>query len=221
MSLMNLIIHAERAYLVTDSAVYDSAAGGAVAWLGPKWLGLPDIGLAIASSGSARFRLELELQIVAWRGHTSQGEFLAALPALVRSADAAFNANRISVVCFAGYSHAQGRAFGGFLTTRSEQGFEAFSISWENVILSPGLPQEIIESVLQPTFDPYADSLPMIEQQRRCNFGSPEQPICGIGGNINVVAVSREGITVDTIHTYPAEVGEKVSLEPDQTLLFD
>jgi hypothetical protein len=35
------------------------------------------------------------------------------------------------------------------------------------------------------------------------------------------VAVSREGITVDTIHTYPAEVGEKVSLEPDQTLLFD
>jgi hypothetical protein len=34
-----------------------------------------------------------------------------------------------------------------------------------------------------------------------------------VAGDINVVAVSREGLRVHTIHTYPDRLGEKVVLE--------
>jgi hypothetical protein len=222
MSLLNLIVHPERAYLITDSGHF--GAGGRITRLRPKIFPSPRLGLAIATTGILQCD-HLAAGIVAHE-HLSQANFVAALPGLVREAverhgiddgpmlcdlivpDVAGPA-RQSIVAFAGYSKEEMRAFGGILVTHEQAGFSPYEILWKSVVLSPLPPswREWHGVVLKTGFDPALDAQLLIQQQQRHNFGSADTPMCGIAGDIELTTVGADGLSVETIATLPGVIG--------------
>lgn len=207
MSLLNLIVHPQRAYVITDSGYY--GAGGVVSRLFPKSMVLEHLDVIIASAGKVHCG-HLAKGVQACQ-HLPQAEFLEELPNIARAAVETYKIAGGSIIAFAAYSQERGCAFGGIFAAADDP--RAYRIIPKSVMLSPGA-SAIDEATLSgpSTFNPYLDLMPLIEEQRRYNFGTQEQPICGIAGDIDMVTVSPQGITVETIHTYPAEVGEKVAL---------
>jgi len=197
--------------LITDSGAYDPKSH-VVASLGSK-CAVAAQGVAISAVGGLHIT-HLARGMVAHE-HLSQAELIEELPNIARAAVEKYNIGRQSCVVFAGYSQELGRAFGGaFVTHATEPGFVPYQILRRTGLFLPPLPLVDVEAVLDPSrFNPYVHSMPLIEQQRRHNYGTPEEPFYGVAGDIDVAAVSRTGTRVHTIHTYPAEVGHKVSVE--------
>jgi hypothetical protein len=211
-SLLNLIVQADCAYLMTDSGTYDE--DGTVSTLGPKVIVMPHHGLAIGTSG--KLNCYLLLTLVRALEHLPRHKFLLELPHIAKAANDLYDIDSASVVAVAGFSEDMGRAFGLVLTT-GETGelpdLVPYELTPRKTTLLPYPPA--IQKALGglSAYNPLTDSLPLLEQQRRVNFGTAEDPQICVAGDINVVAVSREGLRVRTIHTYPDRVGEKVALD--------
>jgi hypothetical protein len=150
-----------------------------------------------------------------------QEEFVERLPDVARAAVDAYKIDSLSTVVFAGYSHERGRAFGGAFLTHVHGGptalpkGQSYQVLDRKALLIPPVPGLPLAPLVRPTaFNPYTNSLGIIEQQRRFNFGSPGKPVgCCIAGDVDVVSVGKNGFTIETIHHYPAQIGEKVVVE--------
>lgn len=216
MSLLNLFVQGDRAYLVVDSGHFND--DGEVTRFGQKFTALPDLRVVIASTGTLQCR-HLSAGIRAHE-HLSQQQFLEELPNIAREAVERYQIRRNSGVVFAAYSHVKECAFGGIFATHEEPGVIPYRIFQKTAVLLPPLPSVSLNSLCHPsTFDPYRSAKMLADQQRLANFGyDPDKPYCGVAGDLEVVEVSREGIFAETVHTYPAEIGERVTIRHGQAL---
>jgi hypothetical protein len=216
MSLLNLIVHPQVAYLVTDSGHYDSDRGGVVTRLGPKSMVVAEQRMILAGAGQMH-PMYLAKGIASIK-HLPQSEFIAALPNVARAAIDRYKVGVESMVAFAGYSPEQERAFGGAFMTHGYGGPTpdmAYKVLRRETLLVPPPPRDVpFTKRSDVDANPFARMLEIIEVQRQFDFSSPGKQVgCCIAGDIDVTIVSANGFGLETIHSYPATIGEKVRLE--------
>lgn len=216
MSLLNLIVQPDCAYVITDSGHYDAERGGVVTRLGPKSVVMEDIGLVIACAGKLQCA-HLSKGLASLRGLT-QDEVVGFLPEIARAAVDTYKVDMLSTVVFAGFCRVRGRAFGGAFLTHVHGGPSAlpkgqsYQVLDRSALLLP--PLQGYELAKLRELRSYRELAGIVDLQRRSDFSSPGKPMgCCIAGDIDVVRVSAEGVSVETIISYPATIGEKVTVE--------
>lgn len=212
MSLLNMIVGSDRTYITTDSGTYD--AGGRVATLAPKAIICERQGLVIATAG--RVTSYSLFEGICACEHLPRPQFMLELPRIVRSVvekSGVDPAECASIIAVGGYSYKHECPFGLVLATGASTEVPElvpYCFTPRKVLLLP-FPDGISKSLLQRvSADPVPGSLPLIERQRRVNFGTPEEPQYCVAGNIDMISVSAEGFAVQPIETYPATIGEVV-----------
>lgn len=217
MSLLNLIVQPDCAYIITDSGHYDVTRGGVVTRLGLKSMILEDQRLIVATAGELQCKHLAPL--LSTLKNVGQDELVEMLPEIARAAVETFKIGMMSTVVFAGYSPARGSAFGGAFLTAAHGGPSPFperdyQILARSALLLPPVPGMPLAPLSRPSaFNPYTNAMAIIEQQRRFDFSSPGLEVgCCITGDIDLVGVRMEGFEIETLHTYPATIGEKVAL---------
>ncbi|MCF8708351.1 hypothetical protein [Rhizorhapis sp. SPR117] len=223
MSMANLIVQPDAAYIATDSGYFRK--DGTIIGFYPKAMELADQSIAIASVGSLHLGyLARELQKWPDRKGWSQIEMLARLPGIVKDAYASSgldNSERWSRFVIGFYSHKLQRALGMTFFT-ADSGGPSDKKPWvlypAPVVLMPLLAMgEVYDgpvNLADPSFfDPHRDVMPMVEAQRRkCGgWGGIAEGCSAVAGEIVLTAVTRDGITHTVLHEYPDQVGQKAA----------
>lgn len=213
MSLANIIIQPDCAYLVTDSGYF--RPDGTIVALHPKTMTFPELSLAIATTGSITCG-HLAREILKAPPST-QDAFLKRIPAIVRAAyeeSGMDPVERFSYAVIATYSRRLGRAVGYVLWTSPNEGApgrEPWRLHAVRGVRMPFIPPKAVPDApdyTDPAYSPYRNEMAFVEVQRRprSSWGGV-QAGCAVAGDIELTAVSRTGIETTTLHTYPDEVG--------------
>lgn len=216
MSVCNLIVQPDAAYLVTDSGYFDSE--GRLLVLMPKSIILPNVPVALGAVGSSglvlaeaflavperfgaggftldRFR-DLIREIYQTRGYDQRAQFTRWVAAY--------------------YSTHHRRACGYVFSTNPDDGGpEEAAWKWHPVrtMVQPYVqPVEVwgTETKVAVTdpkqFLPQRDSMKFVHAQRQ-HLAWPNGNYCGVAGEIRLTKVSRKGVQEWKLHDYPDEVG--------------
>lgn len=222
MSMANLIVQRDAAYLMTDSGLF--TPDGTILALGPKVLAVRSQALAIATTGSLQaFVLASLIRSIPDWETCEQEVFVRALPGVVRDfyAGEGLDPDKLPTEVFiALYSRRQGRPMGlSFIT-----GFpsplpdgEAWKLKPCLQALSPGV--DLREAygrdvrLREPSFVPWRDALPLVEAQRavREGWGFMPDGVSAVAGEITLTTVSAAGIECMALHTYADVEGERVA----------
>lgn len=218
MTMANLIVQGDRAHLLTDSGYFRS--DGTIAALFPKSMVFEKLSLAVALTGSGMHCGHLAEQARNASLHDVDGFLRWIMPA-TRAAYAATKLDPVvewARVLIAFYSPEKGRAYGCTFFTAPEAG-PADLKPWRIYPVSKVLMPEIVEAdvfgpdvdVRDPAlFDPAREALPLIEAQRRPGrVWETVVPGCYVAGDIDLTTVSRDGVEVRTLQTFPDVVGRK------------
>jgi hypothetical protein len=225
MSLANLIVQPECAYLLTDSGLF--TADGTIGALEPKMIELGDLSVAITTTGLLRAsQLALAIEAVAPRDQTEMFSLLPEITFATLVAAGIDCATSHSRVLVAYYSHEEGKAGGRMLWTTPGDGppgmfawqmypawvtgMPPFAMLDRQAIFGRDL--EAIDLADPALFDPMHDSIALVEAQRQWVMGwEPLPPGCYVAGDVHLTAVSARGITRTVLHSYPDEVGQKAA----------
>lgn len=208
MTLVNLIVQPQYAYLVTDSAVYDGD-DGTVRGLLSKSTANPELRFAYAIVGKFRDRQRLDREIASRSDRTSD-DLLNELPELFR--DCVAGSKLRGSLVYAGYSSKRRRAFGGVIAAEG-QGIAPYELVPCDYVLHPPIKNFDPSGLTLPgSFYPFSDSMGLVECQRHCRaFGTAaDRLFYGVGGDIEVVSVGAAGILRATIGSLPVTVGERI-----------
>ncbi len=211
MTMANLIVQRDRAYLMTDSAYF--RGDGTIATFFPKSMVLEPLTLALAMTGSLHLGyLAAEIKK---REFGDVPTFLSALGEMLR---VAYNAAELDpdqrwcrlVIAF--YSHKHGRAYGGTLFSSPEAGPQNMA-PWQVHAVSKAIMPSVDETALfgrnvdlldAAAFDPARDAMPLIVAQRRKRTGwTVFDDACLVAGDIDLTTVSSSGVAVECLHTFP------------------
>jgi hypothetical protein len=220
MSIGNLIVQRDSAYVITDSGYFRD--DGTIAYLAPKSMEIEELSLAVATVGSLHCGY-LGHVIVNSPPIRSQDEFFNRIAGIMRDAYDLSGLDpdeRWSRLLIAFYSHKHGRAGGCTLWTSSEEGVgpadkEPWKLHGASVVVMPAVDRrEVfgrdIDLTNAAAFNPSRDALPIIEAQRgKRDWDS--RIGCRVAGDICLTAVSRAGIETTTLHSYPDMVGMKAA----------
>ncbi len=215
MTMANLIVQRDRAFLMTDSGYF--TRDGTILALHPKSMILEHLSLAIAMSGSVGCG-HLAEQIKKTTFPDVQS-FLRQLGPMLRAAysSAGLDPTKdFSRAFVAFYSHEHRRPYGCTLFTSDADG-PAHLSPWQAhpaaVALTPEVDQAavfggLIDLTDQALFDPALSSLPLIEAQRAVGGSWGEGGSgCRVAGDIDLTVISAAGIEVQTLHSFPDLVG--------------
>lgn len=223
MSMANLIVQPDAAYLMTDSGLFTH--NGTILALGPKVLAVRSQSLAIATTGSLQAFVLASLirSIPDWEETCDQEAFVRALPGVVRAfyAGEGLDPDQLpSEVFIALYSRRHGRPMGlsfitGFPTPLPEG--EAWKLTPCLQALNPGVDLRAVFGrdvrLRDPSFVPWRDALPLVEAQRavRAGWGFIPDGVSAVAGEITLTIVSAAGIECTSLHTYADVEGERVA----------
>lgn len=222
MSMANLIVQPEAAYLMTDSGLF--TPGGTILALMPKVLAVRSQSLAIATTGSLQaFVLSSLIRSIPDWETCDQEVFVRALPGVVRSfyAGEGLDPDQLpSEVFIALYSRRMGRPMGlSFITgypTPLPDG-EAWKLKPCLQALNPGVDLQAAYGrdvrLRDPSFVPWRDALPLVEAQRavRAGWGFIPDGVSAVAGEITLTIVSAAGIECAALHTYADVEGEAIA----------
>ncbi len=213
MTLVNLIVGSEAAYLIADSGGYHD--DGTLIRVGSKITVADHLKAAVTMSGAASS--DTRAITASWLASFKQpDEMLAKLPSLLDllladvesvPAEQRFVEPRFVQFYVAHWSDRRGRPEGYIVG--SHQGTFGPSYQPRRVC---GVDRVIMPSVatdLEPScFDPETDSLPLVEVQR---ITPDERGLFRVGGAAELAEVSRAGVSIRRICTWPDKIGEKVN----------
>lgn len=222
MSMANLIVQKDAAYLMTDSGLFTPS--GMLLALAPKVLAVRSQSLAIATTGSLHVGVLAPLlhSIPDWET-CDQEVFVRALPGVVRSfyAGEGLDPDQLpSEVFIALYSRRMGRPMGlSFITGYPTPlpGVEPWALKPRLQALNPGVDlQEAYGRDVRlrdPSFVPWRDALPLVEAQRAvcAGWGFIPDGMGAVAGEITLTIVSAGGIECTSLHTYADVEGERVA----------
>ena len=222
MSMANLIVKRDAAYLMTDSGLF--TPGGTILALMPKVLAVRSQSLAIATTGSlSAWGMSTLMHLIPDWETCDQEVFVRALPGVVRDfyTSEGLDPDRLpSEVFIALYSRRMGRPMGlSFITGYPTplQDDEPWALKPCIQALSPGVDlREVYGSDVRlrdPSFVPWRDALPLVEAQRavREGWGFMPDGVSAVAGEITLTVVSAAGIECTSLHTYADVEGERVA----------
>ena len=232
MSLGNLIVQRDAAYLLTDSGYFE-AGSTRIKSLAPKVLARRRGDMAFANVGVPvlpRILRDMEDRL------ESDDFTLNTLTELVRDAYTGLDrdpATDASIILCAGYSRERGRAVGYSMLAGGValKGAKRLPWTWYPTphMLMPSVAASELWGANLPVdltdpgiFDPLTDSMSLVEPQRRKHTGwGADSSVsgCAIAGEIHLTKISAAGVEIFDLHTYPDRVGEMAGSDPNLTPL--
>ncbi len=224
MSLANLIVQPQAAYLYTDSGYFD--ADGVILKLEHKIMPFPEQSLAIAGTGAGRLNPSLLFDEMERLGmhDLDQNTFLRQFRSLVREScpedvDGADREDRRYMIGL--YSHQHQRAMGLTIFTpgMGPDGKEPYEYHPADIVIAPMVPPaeafggRKINVTVPSLFDPVADGRVLAEAQRRKVTGWSHGVGDGsrVAGDIMLTKVSSAGVRFGLLNSYPDMAGLKVA----------
>lgn len=218
MSVCNLVVQTDAAYLVTDSGYFDSA--GKIVRLLPKSIIFPEVPVAIAAVGAGA----LVLAEAAYEApeQLSGGKFtLDRFRDLIRGLYARRGydpRDQYTRWAAAYYSRHHGRAVGYSFSTHPDDGAPGES-PWKwypsRVLVMPYVAPVAVwgddrkVSLSDPNaFNVKRDAMKFVDAQRRHREWGNSKIVCGVAGEIRLTKVSAAGIEEWQLHDYADRVGK-------------
>ncbi len=223
MSLANLIVQPQAAYLYTDQGYYDR--NGVILRLEHKIMPFLDQCLAIAMVGSGKLTPTIIFDLIEARGIDQLGQidFLAAFRNLVRElcpedASGPDKEDRRFVIGI--YGHKQRRALGLTIFTpdMGPEGKAPYQYHPADIIIAPMVPPSEafggrrINVTSPASFDPRGDGCALVDAQRRKRTGWSHGVADGsrVAGDIMLTEISAQGVRFELLRTHSDRIGEKV-----------
>lgn len=219
MSLANLIVQPQAAYLYTDCGYYD--AEGVILRLEHKIMPFPKQALAIAMAGAGKLNATLLFDEIERRGYHELGqvEFLRAFRRLVRGIGDEDGEDHRFMIGF--YSNKHDRALGLTIFTpgMGPEGKAPYEYHPADIIIAPMVPPadafegRKINVTAPHSFDPIEDGRILVDAQRRKVGGWSHGVAEGsrVAGDVLMTEVSATSLRFELIHMYPDQVGMKVA----------
>lgn len=219
MSLANLIVQPQAAYLYTDCGYYD--AEGVILKLEHKIMPFPKQALAIAMTGAGKLNATLLFDEIERRGYNEldQVEFLRAFRRLVRGIGDEEGEEHRFMIGF--YSNKHDRALGLTIFTpgMGPEGKAPYEYHPADIIIAPMVPPadafegRKINVTAPHSFDPIEDGRTLVDAQRRKVGGWSHGVADGsrVAGDVLMTEVSATSLRFELIHMYPDRVGMKVA----------
>lgn len=220
MSLANLIVQPQAAYLYTDQGYYDR--NGVILRLGHKIMPFLDQRLAIAMVGSGKLTPTIIFDLIEARGIDQLGQidFLAAFRNLVRELcpeDASGPDKEDRRFMIGIYGHKQRRALGLTIFTpdMGPEGKAPYQYHPADIIIAPMVPPSEafgarrINVTSPASFDPRVDGRALVDAQRRKRTGWSHGVADGsrVAGDILLTVVSADGVNFEMLQMRNAQVG--------------
>lgn len=224
MSLANLIVQPQAAYLYTDCGLWD--ADGVVLELLHKIMPFPRQCLAMTMVGAGKMTATVLFDEIERRGidQLNQLDFLDAFRALIHELcpDAVDGAEREDRRFMIGlYSHKDGHAVGLTLFTpgMGPDGKAPYEYHDADIVIHPMVPPadafggRRINVTRPESFDPVKDGAALVDAQRAKVTGWSHGVADGsrVAGDILLTEISANGLAFDLIAQYPDKVGERVA----------
>lgn len=221
MSLVDLIVQRNAAYLLTDSGYFE-AGSTRIKNLAPKAISRRKGDMAFANVG-------VPLLPIILRDMGDQLEAddftLDTMTELLRNAYTTLDRDPDtdgSIVLCAGYSQERGRAFGYSMLAGGipPEGAKRLPWTWyptrhmliPSVTLKELWGYDVPVDLTDPDiFDPFDDSMSLVEPQRRKRTGWGSDCAvsgCAIAGEIHLTEVSADGVKIFDLHDFGDRVGE-------------
>lgn len=204
MSLGNLLVRNDLAYLVTDSGYFN--VDGEILVLAPKVMEFVDQRIAVACVGSGITLPHLSRYLPPLDGAT-QMDVLKAILTGVRRAYAAESRcpeRDMTRWLVALYSEKDGRAHGLAFFTNPNDGAhsqQAFTYYRTAAVVMPESPDDAIGAV----FDPVSDFMPIVARQREVIDWPVGAKGRRVAGEIVLTTVSAGGVEHRVLHDYGTE----------------
>ncbi|MBV2146766.1 hypothetical protein KRZ98_00470 [Sphingobium sp. AS12] len=223
MSLANLIVQPQAAYLYTDCGHFD--ASGVVLKLAHKIMPFPHQCLAVAMVGAGKMTPSSLFDEIERRGidQLRQIDFLNAFRSLIYELcpDAIDGEEREDLRFMIGlYSHKDGHAVGLTLFTpgMGPDGKDPYEYHDADIVIHPMVPPAAafggrkINVTRPESFDPVEDGAALVDAQRRKVVGWSHGVADGsrVAGDILMTKISATGLAFDLIAKYPDRVEETV-----------
>lgn len=223
MSLANLIVQPQAAYLYTDQGYYDR--NGIILRLEHKIMPFPAQRLAIAMVGAGKLTPTIIFDLIEARGIDGLGQvdFLRAFRNLVRElcpddATGPDKEDRRFMLGF--YSHDHQRAMGLTIFTpdMGPDGKAAYEYHTADVVIAPMVPpfeafgDRRVNVTVPASFDPLEDGRALVDAQRRKVTGWSHGVADGsrVAGDILLTEVSARGLRFELLLTHSDRMGDKV-----------
>lgn len=223
MSLANLIVQPQAAYLYTDQGYFDRE--GRILSLEHKIMPFPRQSLAIAMVGAGKLSATSLFNEIERRGldNLNQTDFLTAFQMLICELcpDEATGPDREDRRFMIGlYSHAYQRAIGLTLFTpgMGPDGKAPYKYHNADIVIAPMVPPtgafdgRKINVTVPSSFDPIEDGRVLVNAQRRKVAAWSHGVADGsrVAGDILLTEVSARGMAYDLLLRHDDQVGEKV-----------
>lgn len=224
MSLANLIVQPQAAYLYTDQGYFDRE--GCILRLEHKIMPFPRQSLAIAMVGAGKLSATSLFNEIEQRGldKLDQIDFVAAFRLLVCELcpDDATGPDREDRRFVIGlYSHAYRRAFGLTLFTpgMGPDGKAPYEYHTADIVIAPMVPpsdafgERKINVTSSAAFDPIADGRELVAAQRRKVIGWSHGVADGsrVAGDVLMTEVSARGLHFEILSQHNDRVGDRVA----------
>lgn len=215
----------DRAFLMSDAAVYNDA--GVLTAISSKIILLP----ALKAAGSCRGNLiPLRLVEMAIEDFGSWDAFRPNAPAVFEAVDQLMTCivpGRFYEFVLVGWSAERDRAEVVFHTSH-DQVPEGFNLGRPTLITETLIPRgpglEALSEIAPFDFDPRTHGLEAMEQAHRtladlrCGQGPDEFMAHSVGGFVQLVTITPEGITSEILRNWPDQIGRPIEPEVRQCL---
>lgn len=217
MSMANLIVQGENAYLLTDSGWWDEH--GNLHALHRKVLTYPALGMAIAVRGAAGMTLSVAREIAVFCERVSDatgGDVAQNLSEIFFAACMIESDGVRAELTMAFYSPAHRRAFGLTIHNTPHPSLAAFEVVNVRSMLSQDRARWEGDVCDPAAFDPHRDGAALAHNQRIVattpfwEGGGPAGHF--IAGAIDLTTVGPAGVTTETIANYPDRIGAPVDI---------
>jgi len=222
-SLANLIVQPQAAYLYTDQGYYDR--DGVILRLEHKIMPFLGQCMAIAMVGAGKLTPTIIFDLIEARGidRLTQVDFLAAFRDLVQELcpeDASGSDKEDRRFMIGMYSHKQQRAMGLTIFTpdMGPEGKAPYQYHHADIIIAPMVPPSEafggrrINVTSHASFDPREDGRALVGAQRRKRTGWSHGVADGsrVAGDIMLTEISAQGVRFELLRTHSDRIGEKV-----------
>ena len=217
MSIANLLVQPDAAYIVTDSGFF--GPDGRLLLKAPKSIVLADVPIALACVGSGNTLIDV-IRFNPW-AKSSDGFSLDAFRDFVRGVHEGAQIDHdvhFSRWVGAYYSRKLGRPLGFSMFTHAKDGEASDRQPWTwypaRTIIMPMVPPvevwgaDIKRNLPDPAqFNPHTDFMDLVHAQRRHKFAAFD---CAVAGEILLTKVSADGVEDISLHDYGDVVGQPV-----------
>lgn len=215
MSIANLLVQPDAAYIVTDSGFF--GPDGRLLGTAPKSIVLPDVPIALACVGSGNTLIDV-FRLNPW-AKSSDGFSLDAFRDFVRGIHEGARLDQdahYSRWVAAYYSRNLGRPLGFTMFTHAKDGEASGREPWTwypaRTVIMPMVPPsevwgaDIKRNLPDPSqFNPHTDFMDFVHAQRRHKFDAFD---CAVAGEILLTKVNADGVADFALHDFGGVVGK-------------